>query len=118
MASFLLNVGCSLRGMSQWLRTSEAEDLRSTSAMAKVLARVQKKVELLPSSLQVLSRTAVLASLGHKDLQNRIAQLDVPDLLKQYLNWESFAEWTRFEDSRMLADDLEKLQSSEEGDNQ
>ena len=117
MASFLLNVGCSLRGMGQWLRTNEAEDLRSTAAMASVLARVQKKVEQLPPSLQVLSRMAVLATLGHKDLQDRIAQLDVPDLLRQYLNWESFAEWTRFEDSRLLGDNLEKLQPSEEAGN-
>ena len=103
LSHFLIDVGCSINGIAEWLESDDSKDCRISSQMAPVLQRIKRRLLLgRVASLQDLTRTAILFTLGHLRVKQKIYKLQIPELLQDFLWWETYASMNRLSDQLEL----------------
>ena len=92
LCKVLLNAGASRKLLKQWLQTNSAADMKSDEDMVPVLARLELCAEM-PLGLQDVARQAILRALGQGNVDIKIEQLAVPQLMRQFLSTDVYMRW-------------------------
>ncbi len=94
-AKTLYLAGCDPRGLRKAMTSAEGKECRENNQEADMFYRKLEENGSLsrPASLSQTARLAVLSSLGHKDVKNKITRLEIPSILHSYLDWKTFSAW-------------------------
>lgn len=92
VTEMLLCAGCSLRNVHSWMKTSQQcqEALADQQSEFYKSLKYIESLERGPSTLQSLSRQAILKAVGPINCKSRVDKLCLPNMIKCCLPWSNF----------------------------